>query len=377
MTESVAELNAAKDQKHSRRDYLLLPLISLLTIIVMLVLSEGVAREADKIMYSAPFWGNYSLDTLFTVDALGKRGRPNARYENWRLNEAGYRGPALRSNAFRIVCLGSSETFGLYEKDGDEWPRVLERQLNAQSGGNQYEVVNAAFPGMSLPSILKRAQYTEDTLHPKLAVIYPSFTNYIEDMDDKSSAASAVATQEKTPPVNPTHRVSIDLRITGIIQNALKSHLPEKVQTWMREYDIERADRNIQVMTSLPQSQVDKFQSDLDRLVHTIQQGHTNVILVTHATRFSNPLTVEDRKYLIMWRRFYPQMSESGLIDMESRMNAAMRTVGERDGIPLVDAAKLVEPGGQNFQEFSHFTDQGAQEVGTLVAQQVLKQSKQ
>jgi len=77
-----------------------------------------------------------------------------------------------------------------------------------------------------------------------------------------------------------------------------------------------------------------------------------------------------------MWRRFYPQLSESGLIDMENRMNAAMRTVGERDGIPVVDAAKLLEPGGQNFQEFSHFTDSGAYEVGTLVAQQISKQTR-
>ena len=352
----------------------LLPLMSLLTLLSMLVLSELAAREADKINYSAPFWGSYSLDTLFTADELGKRGRPNASYEKWKLNEAGYRGPALRSNTYRIVCLGSSETFGLYEKDGGEWPRVLERQLNAQGHGDQYEVVNAAYPGMSLPSILKRAQYTEDTLHPKIAVIYPSFTNYIEDMDDNSTTAPATAAQEKAAPP-PANHWSIDLRITGIIQTALKSHLPEKVQTWMREYEIERADKNIQVMASLPQSQVDKFQSDLDRLVQTIQQDHTGVILVTHATRFSNPLTVEDRKYLIMWRQFYPQLSESGLIDMESRMNAAMRTVGERDGVPLVDAAKLVEPGGQNFQEFSHFTDHGAYEVGTLVAQQISKQT--
>jgi lysophospholipase L1-like esterase len=375
MIQSVAELKTAKDKSLSRRDYVLLPLISMLTIVAMLVLSEFAAREADKVMYSAPFWGNYSLDTLFTADQLGKRGRPNASYEKWRLNEAGYRGPALRSNTYRIVCLGSSETFGLYEKDGGEWPRVLERDLNTESGGNQYEVVNAAYPGMSLPSILKRARYTEDTLRPKLVVVYPSFTSYIEDLDDQSTAEPASATQQKAPPVSPPHWWAIDPRITGILQTALKSHLPEQAQTWIRKVEIERAERNLHVMTSLPQSQVDKFQSDLDQLVHTIQQGRTDVILVTHATRFSTPLTVEDRKYLIMWRRFYPQLSESGLIDMESRMNAAMRAVADRDGVPLVDAAKLIEPGGQNFQEFTHFSDQGADELGTLVAQQVLKKT--
>jgi lysophospholipase L1-like esterase len=373
MIQSAAELKTAKNEKMPRRDYFLLPLVSLLTIFALLVCSELAARLSDKIMYSAPFWSNYSLESLFTQDALGKRGKPNASYLKWKLNEAGYRGPALRSNAYRIVCLGSSETFGLYEQDGDEWPRVLERTLNQQGGGTQYEVVNAAFPGMSLSSILKRATYTEETLRPKLVVIYPSFTSYI---DVESRAQPTNATLQKAPPEGTFQWRAIDFRVTDILETALKSHLPEQTQQWMREVETERATRNLHVMSSLPQSQVDKFQGDLDQLVRIFQQDHTDVILVTHATRFSSPLTAEDRKYLVMWRKFYPQMSENGLIDMETRMNQAMRGVADRDDVPVVDAAKLITPGARNFQEFTHFTDQGARTLASLVAQEILKQAK-
>jgi lysophospholipase L1-like esterase len=366
MTESVAEKNTAMDRKLPWHDLVRLSLISLLTVVALLAASELAARIDDKILYGAPLWSNYNLDTLYTYDQYGRRGKPYAHYLKWQLNEDGYRGPALRSNTYRIVCLGSSETFGLYEQNGDEWPRVLERELNQQSGGDRFEVVNAAYPGMSVPSILRRAPYTEQTLHPQLAVIYPSFTSYIED--DNSAPALT--------PAPPESRHHIELRITSIIQTGLKSHLPEQLQTWMREAEIERAEKNHPPMSSVPQPLVDKFQSDLDQLVHALQQGNTKVILVTHATRFSNPLTAEDRNYLIMWRRFYPQLTEGALIDMERRMNQALRDVGTREDVPVVDAEKQIPPGGQNFQEFSHFTDHGASELATLVEKEVLKRAE-
>jgi lysophospholipase L1-like esterase len=366
MSQFVAEKNAAMDRKLPRLDLVRLPFISLLTIFVLLAASEVAARVDDKILYGAPLWSNYNLDTLYTFDQYGRRGKPYAHYLKWQLNEEGYRGPALRSNTYRIVCLGSSETFGLYEQNGNEWPRVLERELDQQSANKKFEVVNAAYPGMSVPSILRRAPYTEQTLHPQLAVIYPSFTSYIED--DNSAPAPIQA-----PPESHHH---VELRIASIIQTGLKSHLPEKVQTWMREKEIERAEKSHPAMTSVPQPLVDKFQSDLDQLVRALQQGNTKVILVTHATRFSDPLTVEDRNYLIMWRRFYPQLSEGALIDMERRMNQALRDVGAREGVPVVDAEKQIPPGGQNFQEFSHFTDHGANELATLVEKEVLRQAK-
>jgi hypothetical protein len=368
MTQVVAEKSTAMDRKLSRLDLVLLPFISLFTILVLLIASEVAVRIDDKILYDAPFWSNYSLDTLFTVDQYGKRGRSYAHYLKWQLNEEGYRGPALRSDTYRIVCLGSSETFGLYEQNGNEWPRVLERELNQRTGGDHFEVVNAAFPGMSLPSIVRRAAYTEETLHPKLAIVYPSFTSYIED--DSDSVQMQVPSEIHHPWWN------IEFRITSIIETGLKSHLPEKAQTWMREVEIQRAEKNHVSMTSIPQPLVDRFQSDLEQLVHALRQGNTNVILVTHATRFSTPLTAEDRSYLVMWRRFYPQLSEGGLIEMERRMNQAVRDVGARDGVPVVDAEKQMPPGGQNFQEFSHFTDHGANVMANLVENEVLKQAK-
>src|SRR5690242_2255602 len=87
----------------------------LLSGLLFVFVLEICARTEDAIRYGAPFWGNYSLDSIYQYDEMGKYGRPHASYLKWHLNNEGYRGPELRDHTYRIACIGSSETFGLYE----------------------------------------------------------------------------------------------------------------------------------------------------------------------------------------------------------------------------------------------------------------------
>ncbi len=366
MTQPEAGRGTPAERKLSSRDFILLPLISMLTMLFVLVCSELCVRLQDETKHNVPFWSTYDQDSLFTVDDLGKRGKPNASYLKWKLNEEGYRGPALRPNTFRIVCLGSSETFGLYEREDGEWPRVLERRLNQMTNSNRFEVVNTAYPGMAMQTILLRAPRMEELLRPSLVVIYPSFTSYIPG-----------EWQAPTPgsfhPIHPRFRS----RIAPLLKDSLKTTLPESAQVWIHEASIWWTDRHLTVVHSLPQSSVDQFHVDLEELVKTLRESNSDVILVTHATRFTRPVLEKDRKYLISWHYFYPELDESGFLDMETRMNDQVRAVGKEEGIPVVDAANLIRPGERDFQEFSHFTDQGAEDLGSLVAQEVLQRIKQ
>lgn len=40
--------------------------------VIALVTLELCARTEDKVRYGASFWGNYSLESLYTYDGLGK-----------------------------------------------------------------------------------------------------------------------------------------------------------------------------------------------------------------------------------------------------------------------------------------------------------------
>ena len=49
-------------------------------------------------------------------------------------------------SVYRIACVGTSETFGLYEDEGMEWPAQLQRVLGKKG---PFEIINAATVGQS------------------------------------------------------------------------------------------------------------------------------------------------------------------------------------------------------------------------------------
>lgn len=110
---------------------------------------EVAARVEDLLRYGTPLLSPYrSQSDLAMRDALGMHGRPGARFQKWILNNLGTRGPDApptpAAGVRRVVTVGASETFGLYESPGHEFPRQL-----ADSLGAGYDVLNAAMPGMS------------------------------------------------------------------------------------------------------------------------------------------------------------------------------------------------------------------------------------
>lgn len=98
--------------------------------LLFLVSLEFCARMDDVLIWKAPFWSRYSNELLTMRDALGgHRGHPNARFEKWQMNSFGFRGPEFEekkpAGVIRIMAVGASETFGLYEKAGGEYPEVV------------------------------------------------------------------------------------------------------------------------------------------------------------------------------------------------------------------------------------------------------------
>ncbi len=72
---------------------------------------ELAARLDDWFTFGAPLGGRYDSDDLRQPDADGiPRNVPGARFEKWRIDAAGFRGPevtlAKARGQRRIVCLG-------------------------------------------------------------------------------------------------------------------------------------------------------------------------------------------------------------------------------------------------------------------------------
>lgn len=330
----------------------------LLGLLIFALVLELCARVDDFFTYQAPFWGAYNDQVLFVHDQLGLWGRPGARYDKWELNSLGYRGPELRPGAIRIVCFGASETFGLYEPAGQEYPRQLERILNSRAGANVFQVVNVAYAGESIPTATLRTPEIVDQIHPAIAVIYPSLAEYIWLPWLKTISTSTPSETRQARNL----QLSFQPRITRRFHTLLKQALPAAVQTKLREIETERdiAKNHYNVEDRIPDENVLYFQRDLSTLIAELRARGVEPVLVTHATAFGKQLSEADMALLSSWRVFYPMLKENGFLDMEQRLNDAIRQTADRDGITLIDAASEMPPGRTYFADFVHFTSVGA-----------------
>ncbi|MGO9517036.1 MAG: SGNH/GDSL hydrolase family protein [Candidatus Korobacteraceae bacterium] len=333
-----------------------------LGLVIFAIVLEVCARVDDVVTYGAPFWGSYNDEILLQRDSIGKWGKPGARYAKWQLNSLGYRGPELRAGSVRIITMGASETFGLYEAPGEEYPRQLERDLNSWAGKDLFQVVNVAFAGETLPTTILRVPQIVEQIHPSCALIYPDLSSYIW-MSLRSASNSPA------PDVGE-HRKRFESRLSGRIENLLKQTLPTAIQDQLWKISMRReiASRHYVILDRLPDERFERFRQDLRALITALRDREVEPILVTHATIFSKPHTEGDRISLTHWRKIYPMLREEGFLDMENRMNDVIRQTAAEEHLPLIDADKEMPHGPKNFADFVHFTTYGAGVMAAILA---------
>jgi lysophospholipase L1-like esterase len=338
----------------------------LLGLLVFAVVLELCARVDDVLSYRAPFWGPYNYQVLFIRDRTGKWGRPGVRYEKWQLNSLGYRGPDLRPGTVRIACFGASETFGLYEAEGQEYPRQLERELNTRFSRDVFQVVNVAYAGETVSTATLRIPKVIDEIHPSFAVIYPAVAEYIWLPWLKEEPISSASDASYLGRVH----LSFQMRLTERLRRLLKQITPPAVQTKLREIEIEKevAKNHYDVMERIPEENIQRFRTDLLKFVAMSRAQGVEPVLVTHATAFGNQISASERSLLTSWRVFYPMLREEGFLDMEQRMNDAIRQTANHEHVPLIDAAAEIPPCRYYFADFVHFTSAGAAEMASRLA---------
>ena len=319
---------------------------------------ELCARLDDRLAYGAPMWGVYNAETLYVRDAIGKRGMPHARFRKWGLNALGYRGPDLIAGRTTIVCFGASETFGQQEREGFEYPRQLERELNARAGGEFYQVLNAAYAGQTVRTAALRVREIARLAHPAAALIYGVPANYIwlPYLDAKPQPPGAIDAPR------------FELRIQERVRTLLKSLIPAPTQHWLRAMEIAEDPMAAGAMDRLPEENIRRYRADLFRMVEALRQEGITPVLVTHVDAFGETISASDRALLTSWRKFYPMLKEEGFLDMERRANDAVRALGAEAGVPVIDLAAAVPAVPANFTDFAHFSEAGAAIVARALA---------
>lgn len=332
--------------------------------LIFLLTLEALARLDDWVREGAPLTGNHDIDTVFVSAPGVKAGKPGAHFGKWQMNSLGFRGPEPIAGRRNILVYGASESFGIYEGPDQEYPRQLARLLDAAQP-DTYNVLNAAVPGLRigrmgyLDHILKQAPASH-------LIVYPTPAAYIgvdkPFCDEPATWPSALSTPDSPRP-----------RLKGKVELVVKQVMPEPLMTALKEFGIWRASRELTVMDRLPQAAMQAFEQDLRCVVERARRAGTTPILVTHGNYFGDQITPENRPMLVAWRRFYPDLSEAGFLDMEVRANQIVQRVAQSEpGTILVDIRQAVPPGPEHYADFVHFTDEGARRLATQLSAAIL-----
>jgi lysophospholipase L1-like esterase len=337
---------------------------------------EVSARVDDRIRWSAPFFGRYEHEALITRDSVTLRGRPGYRYEKWAMNSNGFRGPELSDDMrrVRIITLGASETFGLFESPGQEYPAQLQRMLDSLAPGS-YEVVNAALPGMSLAAMRPYLRTVLAPLQPDFVVLYPTPSFFLEP----SPPPDSLRLPPWAPPSQPSlqERLAFEITHPRLKEKAkvvIKRLLPSEVLLRIRERRLVQrraAEKPDWVWTSVPTDRMDLFERQLERVMGDVESLGATPVLVTHANRFlhrDGSLSVDDRQHLqAAVSSYWPRASDAVAIGVDSAANRRVQALGLRNGVIVVDAEGSVPPDAQHFADYSHFTDEGARRMASLI----------
>ena len=324
---------------------------------------ELFSRIDDRLNEQAPLLEPYSINSLFEEAPHGRQGRPEARFAKWSMNSAGLRGPEPAPDRINILAYGASETFGLFETSGREYPRQLEQLLD-RSLPDRFNVLNLGQPGMPIGQIHYLSEAV-DRFKPRYVIIYPSPAAYI-DIDQ-------ALCREPPSPSPPVLSIVDRSRAAGKIHTFLKQSLPPSVSTGLRRLGILWSSRGQPIMQTAPESTLAAITEDLLCAIRVTRRGGAIPVLATHANWFRGKSERESTAMLVAWRAFYPTLSEGGFIDLEERGNAVIREVARDTGTRLVDVATLIPGGDEAFADFVHFTDFGAEAMARAIAPRILE----
>src|SRR5581483_2815554 len=101
-----------------------------------------------------------------------------------KVNSRGFRGqeiPTDKGDAYRIVALGESTTFGMTMASDDQpWPALLEQIIRDRlHPSRRVEVINAGVPGYDLADNVRRLETDILPLHPDLIISYHGYNGFL------------------------------------------------------------------------------------------------------------------------------------------------------------------------------------------------------
>ena len=274
-----------------------------------------------------------------------------------RINNLGFRGPDTprdKGDAFRIVALGESQTFGPTLRDGEKpWPELLQDLFDRHAScGRKIEVLNAGTEAYTLEDNLERMRRDILPLKPDLIVSTHGMNGFLP-------FGLRRVPEPNEPGVRP--------RASALIARAALT-IERSAHDWRDRNSAHAQPPALAPMTDAELMKT-RYAEDYRKLIALARAGGADIALAesTMAVNAQSPRKVKD---------FYGAVFKpiDDIIAANAAHNRMVKLIAREEGAPLIDMAAGVDGQWDDdlYLDIVHFTERGDERVAGLMFKALL-----
>ena len=302
--------------------------------------------------YYGEQWQQFSRDVM-RGGPRGPRLLPSGRSKlvesSVEINSRGFRGKEIspnKGNAYRIVALGESTTFGITLKPTDlPWPAVLEEMIRTRLQLDRtVEVINAGVPAIQLTENLQRMAPEILPLQPDIIISYHGLNGFLLLSNALPSMRAEPAPEYKPRP----------LKLLAEAEYGLKLRLYKRRYEQLNPH---------QLISEIANPMATEYATAYKELIMIAATNHIRLVLANYSmavNRQSDPEVVN----------FYKTGSPALAAQMVANV-AHNQIVAElarlNPDICFVDAQAHLDGNHAMFIDMVHFTQDGRQRMAELM----------
>ena len=274
-----------------------------------------------------------------------------------RINNLGFRGPDMprdKGDAFRIVALGESQTFGPTLRDGEKpWPELLQDLFDRHAScGRKIEVLNAGTEAYTLEDNLERMRRDILPLKPDLIVSTHGMNGFLP-------FGLRRVPEPNEPGVRP--------RASALIARAALT-IERSAHDWRDRNSAHAQPPALAPMTDAELMKT-RYAEDYRKLIALARASGADIALAesTMAVNAQSPRKVKD---------FYGAVFKpiDDIIAANAAHNRMVKLIAREEGAPLIDMAAGVDGQWDDdlYLDIVHFTERGDERVASLMFKALL-----
>lgn len=337
---------------------------SIAILMLIVVSAEMTARIDDYMRFQIPVDDESSLEEALKIGDQGiTRGRPNGRYQRWKLNEHGFRSSSIDFHASkkpRVMILGASESFGMYESPGNSYVELLEKKH-----ANDYDFINASIIGMPASAMPSYWDHWLVQFKPNVVIVLANPLFYLTDLPP--------TVPKKT--VGPTEGSSLRRKtiMKSRLLERLRNHLsiPAPIQSLRQESKIKKRIESHPadwVYQSVPEDRLAMYKEHINALAESVVASGAKVVLMTQPLSAQFPIRSEDYSDMLAARELRPRASPRSIWEFSEACRTYLVQLGRTEGIETIDLWAHMTGQKNCFADLVHFSDAGSQVVADEVS---------